>query len=186
MAKMLSISARKTKSFRGARAFIAKSPIKVDDDEHESNIKAKEKFYLKKLGTRFYLIDVERERGKDVWYQFKIDEKLFQSLQKKHQKISSPKTKAKAKPKSRTTKAKPRPKTSKVSDQIAKFKKSGIKSPKDFQSFTKALKDAGYSPGKPEKGADDIYRLPLTNKAGKRVVFKYNAPKNKHIQTLLK
>jgi hypothetical protein len=72
MAELISTSARKTKSFRGAKAFVAKSPIKFEDGDHESSIKKGEKFYLKKLGTRYYLIDVEREGGKDVWYQFKI------------------------------------------------------------------------------------------------------------------
>jgi len=77
----ISESARLTKSLRGATAYIAKSSIKVGDDDHESNIKKGEKFYLKTLGKKHYLMDVE---GKEI-YQFVIDEKTFKALDNKHE-----------------------------------------------------------------------------------------------------
>lgn len=77
---LVSKSASITKSLRGTIAMVAKSKIKVEDDDHESNIKRGEKFYLKKLGQRHYLLDVE---GKDL-YQFAIDKKVYDQLLKKH------------------------------------------------------------------------------------------------------
>jgi transposase len=77
---LVSKSARITKSLRGAKAMVAKTRVKVEDDEHESDIKKGEKFYLKKLGAKYYLIDME---GKDL-YQFSIDAKKYQELEKKH------------------------------------------------------------------------------------------------------
>lgn len=81
---LISVSAKVSKSLRGAKAYIAKSRIKVEDDEHESNIKKGEKFYLKKLGQKHYLLDVEQEKGKEVWYQFPISAKEYETFSKKH------------------------------------------------------------------------------------------------------
>jgi len=80
----ISESARLTKSLRGATAYEAKSTVKVDDDDHESNIKKGEKFYLKKLGKKHYVIDLEKEGGKTVYYQFAVDEATYDKLAKKH------------------------------------------------------------------------------------------------------
>lgn len=84
MKLLISTSASKTKSLRGAQAYIAVSRIKVEDETHESSVKKGEKFYLKKLGKSLYFIDVEREGGKNVLYQYKIDKKLYDALSKKH------------------------------------------------------------------------------------------------------
>ena len=78
--QLKSEAASLTKSLRGAQAFIAVTSIKHEDDEHECNIKKGEKFYLKKLGKRHYLIDVE---GKEM-YQFSINAKQYAALSKKH------------------------------------------------------------------------------------------------------
>lgn len=78
--QLKSESASLTKSLRGAQAFVARTSIKHEDDEHECNIKKGEKFYLKKLGKRHYLIDVE---GKEM-YQFSINAKQYAALSKKH------------------------------------------------------------------------------------------------------
>lgn len=181
MAKLISESARTTKSFRGAKAFIAKTPIKFSDDEHESSIKKGEKFYLKKLGKRYYLIDVEQEGGKEVWYQFKIEEKDFNTYRTKH-------TKASDTPKAKTAKKapakKPAAKRNTVDSQISKYRKQGLKTVKDFKAFTGQLKKSGYKPQKPTK-RNGLYRLTLKNRAGKTVTFKYKDANNKHIQSLL-
>lgn len=74
--KFKSLSASLTKSLRGAVLCIAKSTIRVEDEDHESVIKKGEKFYLKTLGNKYYLIDID---GKDM-YQFSIDSKRYQQL----------------------------------------------------------------------------------------------------------
>lgn len=81
---LVSKSASVTKSMRGATAHIAKSAVKVGDDEHDSHIKKGEKFYLKKLGKSHYVMDVEKEKGKEVFYQFKVEKKVYDALMKKH------------------------------------------------------------------------------------------------------
>lgn len=80
----ISESARVTKSLRGATAYEAKNRVKVEDDDHESNISKGEKFYLKKLGKKHYVIDLEKEGGKTVYYQFIVDEATYNKLAKKH------------------------------------------------------------------------------------------------------
>lgn len=82
---LVSQSAKLTKSLRGAKALIAKTSVKVADEDHESSIKKGEKFYIKKLGSKYYLIDME---GKDL-YQFAIDEKKYKQLEKKHQPVDA-------------------------------------------------------------------------------------------------
>jgi hypothetical protein len=86
-----STSASLTKSYRGAVAYTAKSSIKIEDDEHKSDIKKGEKFYLKTLGNRHYLMDVE---GKEI-YQFNIEKSVYQQLDKKHTKLEEDKKVAK-------------------------------------------------------------------------------------------
>ena len=81
----VSESARLTKSLRGATAYEAKGRVKVEDDDHESDIKKGEKFYLKKLGKKHYVIDLEKDGGKTVYYQFAVDEKTYNDLAKKHE-----------------------------------------------------------------------------------------------------
>jgi hypothetical protein len=86
-----STSASLTKSYRGAVAYTAKSSILIEDDEHKSDIKKGEKFYLKTLGNRHYLMDVE---GKEI-YQFNIEKSVYQQLDKKHTKLEEDKKVAK-------------------------------------------------------------------------------------------
>ncbi len=91
MKLLISTSASKTKSLRGASAYVAVTTVKVEDETHESSVKKGEKFYLKKLGKSFYFIDVEREGGKDILYQYKIPAKLYEQLSKKHKPVESAK-----------------------------------------------------------------------------------------------
>lgn len=85
MGMMISESASITKSLRGAVAYQAKNTVKVEDDEHESNIKKGEKFYLKKLGQKHYLIDLEKDGGKTALWRGKVAElKAELAATKKH------------------------------------------------------------------------------------------------------
>tara|TARA_Y100001963_G_scaffold160259_1_gene269835 strand:+ start:4676 stop:5395 length:720 start_codon:yes stop_codon:yes gene_type:complete len=99
---MVSLSAKITKSLRGTIKMVAKRAIKFEDDDHESNIKRGETFYLKKLGNKHYLIDVE---GKDL-YQFALTEKEFLAFKKAH---TEAKTTKSAPTKTNTKKSKPTP-----------------------------------------------------------------------------
>ena len=70
----------RTSIHKDAKAYYAKTRVKVEDDKHESDIKKGEKFHLLELRNKFYLFDTE---GKDV-YKFQIDKKTFDGLKKRH------------------------------------------------------------------------------------------------------
>lgn len=143
----ISESAQTTKSLRGATAYEAKGRVKVEDDDHESNIKKGEKFYLKKLGKKHYVIDLEKEGGKTVYYQFIVDKATYDKLAKKHKNTDdAPGMKEKREQSAGRKKAQDKKASGKPAEGKAKGSKANSKDLKSADT-SKAIKAAFKSAG---------------------------------------
>tara|TARA_Y100001963_G_scaffold158990_1_gene260720 strand:- start:457 stop:1017 length:561 start_codon:yes stop_codon:yes gene_type:complete len=60
--------------------YFAKTSVKVEDEDHESNIPKGEKFYLLESRGKYFLFDVEDDSA----YRFEINKTTFDRLSKKH------------------------------------------------------------------------------------------------------
>ena len=173
---------------RGAKAYIAKSVVKVEDDDHESNIKRGEEFYLKKIGSKYYVLDVE---GRDI-YQFLVTKKVYLALEKKHTPVDTDARdtrmqKAKRRPKRGETPKQYTKRINKVTDEVKNRGKSTIQkeskliaetfnspvvrsnqAPNSFQ-----LVDAEFNEKKVTKTMKDL-GFELTGRPQQRLKFSHN------------